>query len=105
MRTNAIFDTYRRETSSGKRQYDTDKTITNGVGYIEPLDGTLKAVLGLDYAVKAYSLLSKEGDFEKYDKLTITFPSGYAGTYYIEVVEKILINDLSHNKILLKQDV
>ena len=104
MRTNVIFDTYRRETASGKRQYDTDKTITNGVGYLEPLDGTLKAVLGLDLAIKAYVLISVESSFEKYDKVTVTIPSGYAGDYYIEGTEKILVNDCPHYKLLLRQD-
>ena len=83
MHFNCSFTTYRRETSGSNRQYSASATITNGSGFYEPTGGDLRAVLGLDLSVKAYTLLTYESNFEIGDKVVIG-----SDNYYIESVEK-----------------
>lgn len=83
MHFNCSFDTYKRETSGSKRQYSSSKTITSGSGYYEPTGGDLRAILGLDLAIKAYTLLTYETGVEIGDKVVIGSDS-----YYVESVEE-----------------
>lgn len=84
MRFNCSFTTYRRGASGSKRQYSGSATITAGAGFYEPTGGDLRAILGLDLAVKAYTLLTHESDLQIGDKVVIG-----SDTYYIESVEKL----------------
>ena len=105
MHTNVVFDTYRREDGTSGRQYATTKTISAGVGLMLPLTGEMRAVLGLNNAVKAYNFRSRIIDFEKYDKVTVTTPSTLAGDYYVEQLEVIDINGAPvYNMIITKDE-
>ena len=104
MRTNCIFTTYRRATSGSERIYSGSATITNGTGFIQPAGGDMKAILGLDLAVKAYSLTTDLRNFQKYDKITISSPTSLAGDYYIEQLELSDFNDFQRYRLIIKQD-
>lgn len=103
MRTNAIFTTYRRITAGSERKYDTVSTLDNVTGYMTPLDAEKNALLGMDYSVDNYSIQTDAQDFERYDKVTITFPTNLAGDYYITGLKKHFLNGLEKSNLIINQ--
>lgn len=99
MHYNCTFDTYRRETSAGKRQYASSKTITSGDGFIEPASPDLQSTLGLDSAVRIYMLRTEESNFQKTDKVVISTES-----YYIDGLEIQDLNGVSYSRLILRKD-
>lgn len=96
MQFNCTFTTYRRETSGTNRQYSATATITNGDGYIESASGELRAVLGLAAAVKAYTLLTEESNFQIADRLVIN-----AVNYHVEALEDAEISGAQFSRLLI----
>lgn len=72
IRFNNLFTSHRREASGTARQYASSATITNGLCYLQPLDGETRAVLGIDDAVEAFVLLTDETDILRKDKVVIS---------------------------------
>ena len=104
MRTNVVFTSYRRQTSGSERIYNPTAQITNGVAFLHPLDGQMKAILGLDLAVRAFSLTSNYSQFEKYDKVVVSSPTELAGDYFVEGIELSSVNGMIQSSITLKKD-
>lgn len=104
--SNCSFTTYRQTASSGNYAYSGTATITNGAGYIEPLDGQLKATLNIDNATEAYQLLTEEMDFQVRDKVSLTIPS-FSGdrtaNYYVSEREEIFRNSMRLSLLILKK--
>ncbi len=99
MHWNKTFTTYRRELSGGTRGYSGSATITDGNCFFEPAGGDLKAVLGVDQAVKAYALITYESDFEKSDRVVID-----SENYHIEDVEIQYLNGISLSRLVIVID-
>lgn len=104
MRTNCVFDTYRRATSGSTRIYSASKTISAGVGMLMPAPGELKAILDMGSAVKAFTFSTNLRDFERYDKITVTFPTEIAGDYFVEQLEQSTLNGCFIYRLILRQD-
>ena len=104
MRTNAIFTTYRRTTDGGERKYDTTATLENVTAYMTPLNSEQKAVLGLDYAIDTYRVQTDESDFQRYDKIVVSFPTDLAGDYYVSGIEKHFLNGRQKTRLIINQD-
>jgi hypothetical protein len=72
IRGNAFFSNYRREASGSERQYASSATITNGVCYLQPLDGEARAVLDMENAIDAFVMTTEETNLQRTDKVTIS---------------------------------
>lgn len=96
MQFNADFTTYRRETNGTNRQYSASATITNGSAFKEPASGEMRAVLGLDAAVKAYTMLTEESNLQIEDKVVI------AGVdHYVQAMEEIEVSGATWTRVVI----
>ena len=98
MRFNTSFTTYRRALSSGKREYSSTKTITDGSGFLAPMSENLKATLGVDFSTESYILYTEETDLKITDKLTIG-----SDTYYIDGLSNLNVGNQGMTRILLNK--
>ena len=96
MINNASFTTYRTTTSGSARIYSPTATITNGDGFLEPLSGEQRAILGVALAVKAWQLLTEETNFQKNDKVTIS-----GADYYVTAFESLNYGTITLSRLIL----
>jgi len=92
---NCSFSTYRRGLTGSTRAYSGDKTITNGAGFITPADDRLRGILGADYSVDVYVLLTEETNIQETDKVVIS-----STNYYVEGV-----SDFAEGSTLLRRAI
>jgi len=105
MHRNCTFTTYRRGVSGSTRVYSGSATITAGSGYLESASGELRSVLGLDKAVKAFTLRTEESNFQIMDKVTITSENtAFDGDYFVEQSQVQSLNGVSFSLLLLLKD-
>ncbi len=87
MQYNCTFTSYRRGAAAVGFDYSGSATLTDESGYIEPLSGELRGVFGIDFAVKAFELLTEAVDLQVSDKVVIA-----SEDYYAESVSIIEVN-------------
>ena len=105
MHSNCRFTTYRRTTSGATRAYSGSATITAGNGYFEAASGELRSVLGLEKAVKAFTLRTDESNFQIMDKVTMTSENtAFDGDYFVEQCQLQSLNGVSFALLLLLKD-
>ena len=96
---NKTFDTYRRSVSSSTRVYSSSKTIDTGNCALVPAGGDLKAILGLDYATKAWEMQTDETNFAQGDKVVIG-----GSNYHVEQFETFDYGALKFTRVVLLID-
>lgn len=74
---NTAFTSYRREASGSNRQFSSTATITGGKCFLQPLDGDLKNILGIDMGADAFVLTTDETNIQKSDKIVISSVNYY----------------------------
>jgi len=97
---NKLFTTYRRETSSGKRQYSATATLENVPCLFQLLAPELRATLGIDNSREVYILQTDEIDFERSDKVVVDSVS-----YYIEEIDRREYNGIEISELLINKEV
>jgi len=102
MFSNSIGTVYKRTAVSGIRKYDTTPYISNLPLLVSVASAELRAVLGIDSAVKTYVAIILGNFCEKYDKITLT--GEYTGDFYVSSVDYTVTRGIRITKITLNQD-